>query len=127
MSNKQKLQILSIIILSLLALLLIIIFVTKIEIIKSNLIVSDGTSQTLFVNRGIHNYLQKQEETKTYMVKNINDNISYKCFLVFNATIDNNYSYYCNLADGTLLTSGIYQTNFDYGEVTMYEYFIYFN
>ena len=67
MSNKQKLQILSIVIVSLFALLLIIIFATKIEIIKSNLIVSDGTSQTLFVNRGIHNYLQKQEETKIYI------------------------------------------------------------
>ena len=127
MSNKQKLQILLVVIFSFFGLILIIIFATKIEIIKSNIIVSDGTSQTLFVNKNIHNYLQKQEETKVYKVKNINDDINYKCFLVFNTIIDNNYSYYCNLADGTLLTPGVYQTNFNYGEIGIYEYFMYFN
>ena len=127
MSNKRKIQILLVLIFSLFGILLVVIFATKFEIIKSNLIISDGTSQTLFVNKGIHNYLQKQEETKTYNVKNINDNINYKCFLVFNATIDNNYTYFCNLTDGTLLNPGVYQTNFDYGEVSMYQYFIYFN
>ena len=127
MSNKRKLLILLVAIFSLFALLLIIIFATKIEIVKSNLIVSDGTCQTLFVNNKIHKYLQKQEETKTYKVNNINDNIDYKCFLVFNAVADNNYSYFCNLIDGTLLAPGIYQTNFNYGEVNMYQYFMYFN
>lgn len=127
MSNKRKIQILLVLIFSLFAILLVVIFATKFEIIKSNLIISDGTSQTLFVNKGVHNYLQKQEETKTYNVKNINDNIDYKCFLVFNATIGNNYTYFCNLTDGTLLNPGVYQTNFDYGEVSMYQYFIYFN
>lgn len=127
MNINHKIKILTLIILILTSLILIIIFGIKIEIIKSNIVISDGTSQIVLINKKVHKYLQKQSETKTYQIKDINKTIDVKCFLVFNHKIDDNYSYYCNLSDGSLLSQGIYNTNINFGQVIMYEYFVYFN
>ena len=94
MNINHKIKILTLIILILTSLILIIIFGIKIEIIKSNIVISDGTSQIVLINKKVHKYLQKQLETKTYQIKDINKTIDVKCFLVFSHKIDDNYSYY---------------------------------
>ena len=127
MATNRKILILLSIILVLLGLILIIIFTVKIEVIKSEVVIADGNSQIVLVNKNIHKYLQKGPETKTYEIKDVNKTIDVKCFLVFYQIVDNNYSYYCNLTDGSLLPNGIYNTSLNFNQVKIYEYFMYFN
>lgn len=127
MSINRKLTILISICLILIGLILIIIFGVKIEIVKLNIIVADGSSQVILTSKKVHRYLQKQSETKTYQIKDINKTIDIKCFLVYCQVVNNSYSYYCNLFDGSLLPEGIYNTNINFGQVKIYEYFMYFN
>ncbi len=127
MNINHKIKILTSIIFVLTSLILIIIFGIKIEIIRSNIVISDGTSQIVLTNIKIHKYLQKQPETKTYLIKDINKTIDVKCSLIFSHKVDDNYSYYCILLDGSQLSQGIYNTNINFGQVIMYEYFVYFN
>ena len=126
MNVNRKLIILVSICLILIGLILIIIFGVKIEIIKSNIIIADGSSQIVLTSKKVHKYLQNQSETKTYQIKDINKTIDIKCFLVYYQLVNNNYSYYCNLSDGSLLPEGIYNTNINFGQIKIYEYFMYF-
>ena len=127
MATNRKILILSSIVLGLLGFILIIIFTVKIEVIESKVVIADGNSQIILVNKNIHKYLQKQTETKTYQIKDVNKTIDIKCFLVFNQIVNNDYSYYCNLTDGSVLPNGIYNTSLNFNQVKIYEYFMYFN
>lgn len=127
MATNRKILILSSIVLGLIGFILIIIFTIKIEVIKSEAVIADGNSQIILVNKNIHKYLQKQTETKTYQIKDVNKTIDVKCFLVFYQIVNNDYSYYCNLTDGSVLPNGIYNTSLNFNQVKIYEYFMYFN
>ena len=127
MTTNRKILILSLIIMALLGVILIIVFTVKIEVIKSEVVIADGNSQIVLVNKKIHRYLQKQTESKTYRIKDVNKMIDVKCFLVFCQMVNNDFSYYCNLTSGSLLPNGIYNTSLNFNQVKIYEYFMYFN
>ena len=69
MTTNRKILILSSIVLVLLGIIAIIIFSVKIQVIKSEVVIADGNSQIVLVDKKIHKYLQRQTKSKTYQLE----------------------------------------------------------